>query len=170
MAHTRIVNQGDYPRVPGLICYKIKLFLLLGITIGKGQPQQRIRRTVGRRSEIESSFFLHLHPHEHLQSTPRQLYTTCSMLGCVHDVWQRGGQVKFSNAKKFCNSPLTVIEKNSNPPQAVRKNSTPPYDGKMEVEVNDRKSDKKHEWEKYLYPFSKTGRMVYYNKVVKYIL
>ena len=31
----------------------------------------------------------------------------------------------------------------------------PPHDGKMEVEVNDRKSDKKHEWEKYLYPFPK---------------
>ena len=37
----------------------------------------------------------------------------------------------------------------------------------MEVEVNDRKSDTKHEWEKYLYPFPKTERMVYYNKVVK---
>ena len=37
----------------------------------------------------------------------------------------------------------------------------------MEVEVNDRKSDKKHEWEKYLYPFPKTEGMVYYNKVVK---
>ena len=37
----------------------------------------------------------------------------------------------------------------------------------MEVEVNDRKSDEKHEWEKYLYPFPKTERMVYYNKVVK---
>ena len=82
-----------------------------------------------------------------------------------------GGRSNFQMPKKFCNSPLTVIEKNSNPPQAVRKNSTPPppYDGKMEVEVNDRKSDKKHEWEKYLYPFIKTGRMVYYNKVVKYI-
>ena len=37
----------------------------------------------------------------------------------------------------------------------------------MKVEVNDRKNDKKHEWEKYLYPFPKTERMVYYNKVVK---
>ena len=37
----------------------------------------------------------------------------------------------------------------------------------MEVEVNDRKSDKNHEWEKYLYPFPKTVKMVYYNKVVK---
>ena len=25
----------------------------------------------------------------------------------------------------------------------------------------------KHEWEKYFYPFPKTERMVYYNKVVK---
>ena len=73
--------------------------------------------------------------------------------------------------KKIFNSPFTVIEKNSNSPQAVRKkNSNSPHsprDGKMEVEVNDRKSDKKHEWEKYLYPFPKTERMVYYNKVVK---
>ena len=73
--------------------------------------------------------------------------------------------------KKNFNSPFTVIEKNSNSPQAVRKKTvTPPPSprvGKMEVEVNDRKSDKKHEWEKYLYPFPKTERMVYYNKVVK---
>ena len=73
--------------------------------------------------------------------------------------------------QNFFNSPFTIIEKNSNPPQAVRKkNSKPPRDGKMEVEVNDRKSDKKHEWEKYLYPFPKTERMVYYNKVVKDII
>ena len=71
--------------------------------------------------------------------------------------------------KIFCNSPLTVIEKKQKSPQAVRKKQQPPprHDGKMEVEVNDRKSDKKHEWEKYLYPFPKTERMVYYNKVVK---
>ena len=59
-----------------------------------------------------------------------------------------GGQVKFSNAKNILQLP-------------------PPHDVKMEVEVNDRKSDKKHEWEKFLYPFPKTERMVYYNKVVK---
>ena len=81
-----------------------------------------------------------------------------------------GGQVKFSNTKKILQLPIhsyrkkTVIppkqeEKNSNPP--------PPHDGKMEVEVNDRKSDKKDEWGKYLYPFPKTERMVYYNKVEK---
>ena len=56
------------------------------------------------------------------------------------------------------------------PPSSKKKTAIPPplpHDGKMEVEVNDRKSDKKHEWEKYLYPFPKTERMVYYNKVVK---
>ena len=74
--------------------------------------------------------------------------------------------------QNFFNSPFTVIEKNSNPPppSSKKKNSKPPRDGKMEVEVNDRKSDKKHEWEKYLYPFPKTERMVYYNKVVKDII
>ena len=59
--------------------------------------------------------------------------------------------------KKFCNSPFTVIEKTV----------IPSHDEKMEIEVNDRKSDKKHEWKKYLYPFPKTEMMVYYNKVVK---
>ena len=73
--------------------------------------------------------------------------------------------------QNFFNSPFTVIETNSNPPpSSKKKNSKPPRDGKMEVEVNDRKSDKKHEWEKYLYPFPKTERMVYYNKVVKDII
>ena len=79
-----------------------------------------------------------------------------------------GGQVKFSNVKKKINSPFTVIDKNSNPPKHYEKNSNPPpHYGKMEVEVNDRKSDKKHEWGKYLHTFPKTERMVYYNKVVK---
>ena len=81
-----------------------------------------------------------------------------------------GGQVKFSNAKNILQLPIHSYKKNSNPLQAVRKKqqSPPPsHDGKMEVKVNDRKSDKKHEREKNLYPFPKTERMVYYNKVVK---
>ena len=78
--------------------------------------------------------------------------------------------MKFSNAIKILRFPIHSYKKNSNPPQAVRKKQQPPpppHDGIMEVEINDRKSDKKHDWEKYLYPFPKTERMVYYNKVVK---
>lgn len=37
----------------------------------------------------------------------------------------------------------------------------------MKIEASDKKSNKKNEWEKYLYPFPKTERMVYYNKVVE---
>ena len=80
------------------------------------------------------------------------------------------GQVKFSNTKKILQLPIhSYRKKTSNPPQAGRKKqqTPPPHDGKMEVEVNDRKSDKKDEWEKYLYPFPKTERMVCYNKVEK---
>ena len=79
--------------------------------------------------------------------------------------------MKFSNAKIILQLPIHSYRKNSNPPPPSSKKKTaippPPHDGKMEVEVNDRKSDKKHEREKYVYPFPKTERMVYYNKVVK---
>ena len=86
-------------------------------------------------------------------------------------MYRRGGGAGeiFKCQNNFATPHSQLSKKNSNPPQAVRKKqqSPPPHDGKMEVEVNDRKSDKKHEWEKYVYPFPKTERMVYYNKVVK---
>ena len=78
--------------------------------------------------------------------------------------------MKFSNAKKILQLPTYSYRKKTViPPSSKKKTATPPprRDGKMEVEVNDRKNDKKHEWENYLYPFPKTERMVYYNKVVK---
>ena len=80
-----------------------------------------------------------------------------------------GGAGEIFKCQKKINSPFTVIEKYSNPPKHYEKTVTPPppHDVKMEVEVNDKKSDKKNEWGKYLYPFPKTERMVYYNKVVK---
>ena len=72
--------------------------------------------------------------------------------------------------KKVSTPHSQLSKKTVIPPSSKKKAVTPPpprHDGKMEVEVNDRKSDKKHEWEKYLYPFPQTERMVYYNKVVK---
>ena len=83
----------------------------------------------------------------------------------------RAGEI-FKCQKNFAtpHSQLSIKKTSNPPPQAVRKKQqspSPPYDGQMEVEGNDRKSDKKHEWETYLYPFPKTERMVYCNKVVK---
>ena len=76
----------------------------------------------------------------------------------------------FKCQKNFATPHSQSSKKTAIPPQALRKKQQPPphpHDGKTEVETNDRKSDKKHDWEKYLYPFPKTERIVYYNKVVK---
>ena len=91
-----------------------------------------------------------------------------------------GGAGKiFKCQKNFATPHSQLSKKTVIPPSSKKKTAIsppphektaippPPHDGKMEVEVNDIKSDKKYEWEKYLYPFPKTERMVYYNKVVK---
>ena len=75
----------------------------------------------------------------------------------------------FKCQKNFATPHSQLSKKTVIPPSSKKKTAIPPppHDGKMEVEVNDRKSDTKHEWEKYLNPFPKTERMVCYNKVVK---
>ena len=83
-----------------------------------------------------------------------------------------GGAGEIFKCQKIFATPHSQLSKKTvipPPPSNKKKTAIPPPPPRreMEVEVNDRKSDKKHEWEKYLFPFPKTERMVYYNKVVK---